>query len=393
MNKSTLYYIWLTLGIGFYSSKVKYIYSLYPDLSLLFNGGEQELRLCGVFTEKEISRLLNTKLSDAENIIRRSSELNISVIDISMSQYPQRLRDISEPPAVIYVKGNLPDFDSLNCVSIVGTRKATVYGIRTAVSLGSNLSERGFAVISGGALGIDCAAHKGVLQTNSSKGVPVCILGCGIDYDYLLENKDLRNAVAVRGALVSEYPPGTAPASHNFPQRNRIISALSDGVIVVEAPKKSGSMITVDFALKQGKDVFAVMGNVDSPYSTGSNQLIKDGAVPVTCWQDVVEFYRGVADDTSVDSIQNEQTVKSVPSKNKNITEHSDNKPVAVHKNVEGLSPEEKKVYYAIGTTPVHIDELAEKAGLPPFVVIRAVSSLELKDLIENTSGRLYAIK
>ncbi len=393
MNKSTLYYIWLTLGIGFCSPKVKYIYSLYPDLSLLYNGGEQELRLCGVFTEKEISRLLCKNTDDAKNILMRCSELNISVIDISMPEYPRRLRDISEPPAVIYVSGNLPDFDNMNCVSIVGTRRATVYGIRTAVSLGSNLSKRGFAVISGGALGIDCAAHKGVLQSNDSKGVPVCVLGCGIDYDYLLENKDLRNAVAVHGALVSEYPPGTAPASHNFPQRNRIISALSDGVIVVEAPKKSGSMITVDFALKQGKDVFAVMGNVDSPYSTGSNQLIKEGAVPVTCWQDVVEFYCGVADETSCDYAENEQTIKTVPSKNKNITEHSENNPAAVHKNVDGLSDEEKKVYYVLGTTPVHIDELAEKTGLPPFVVIRAVSSLELKDLIVNTSGRLYAIK
>ena len=388
MNKSTLYYIWLTQGIGYCTTKVKYIYSLYPDIELLYKGGEQELRFCGIFTEKEIAKLMKTKLADAENILRRCEELKIKAYDISMDEYPQRLREIADAPAVIYVSGELPDFESIDSVSIVGTRRATVYGIRTALSLGANLSKIGFVVVSGGALGIDCAAHRGVLQ---EKGKAVCVLGCGIDYDYLLENKELRNAISITGALVSEYPPGSPAVSHNFPQRNRIISALSNGVIVVEAPKKSGSMITVDFALKQGKDVFAVMGNVDSPYSAGSNQLIKEGAVPITCWQDVCEFYRGVTD--SEPEIITEEVVKTIPSKNKDITAHSENKPVPVHKNTDALSEEERKVYLSISSEPVHIDVIAEKSGLPPYVVIRAVSSLEIKDLIVNTSGRLYAIK
>lgn len=390
MNKSTLYYIWLTQGIGYCNTKAKYVYDLYPDIELLYKGGEQELRLCGIFTEKEISKLTKNDLIVAENILKRCQELSYKVYDISMEEYPQRLREISDAPAVIYVSGELPRFENFNTVSIVGTRRATVYGMRTSLSLGANLTRQGFVVVSGGALGIDCAAHRGVLQ---EKGKAVCVLGCGIDYDYLLENKELRNIVATTGALVSEYPPGTSAASHNFPQRNRIISALSDGVIVVEAPKKSGSMITVDFALKQGKDVFAVMGNVDSPYSAGSNQLIKDGAVPITCWQDVVEYYRGVIDyqPSQTSSAQNE--VNSIPSKNKDITAHSENKPVPVHKDVKDLSEEERRVYLSLSDTPVHIDNIAEKTGLPPFVVIRAVSSLELKDLIANTSGRLYAIK
>jgi len=388
MNKSTLYYIWLTQGIGYCNTKVKYIYGLYPDIELLYKGGEQELRLCGIFTENEISKLMKTKLSDAENILKRCEELNYKVYDISMDKYPQRLREISDAPAVIYVSGELPDFENSDSVSIVGTRRATVYGIRTSLSLGANLSKRGFVVVSGGALGIDCAAHRGVLQ---EKGTAVCVLGCGIDYDYLLENKELRNAISLTGALVSEYPPGSPAVSHNFPQRNRIISALSNGVIVVEAPKKSGSMITVDFALKQGKDVFAVMGNVDSPFSAGSNQLIKEGAVPITCWQDVCEYYHGVID--SEPEAFTENAVMTIPSKNKNITAHSENKPVPVHKNTDTLNEEEKKVYLSISSEPIHIDDIAEKSGLPPYVVIRAVSSLELKDFIENTGGRLYAIK
>ena len=391
MKKSTLYYIWLTLGIGFCSTKVRYIHKLYSDISKLYEGSEQELRLCGVFTEHEIDKLLKTDLSAAEAILRRSEELNFKVYDISMSEYPDRLRQIPDAPAVIYVSGELPDFDSINSVAIVGTRKATVYGIKTAMNLGINLSKSGFAVISGGALGIDCAAHKGVLQ---AKGTAVCVLGCGIDYDYLMENKDLRDAVARTGALISEYPPGHPSSSHNFPQRNRIISALSDGVVVVEAPIKSGSMITVDFALKQGKDVFAVMGNVDSPYSAGSNLLIKEGAVPVTCWQDVVEFYKGVVDEGVYEELANDNnSVASVPSKNKDINAHSVNKPVPVHKPDINLTDDEKSVYYAIGNDPVHIDVITDRTSLPPHVVIRIVSSLELKDLIENTNGRFYALK
>jgi len=390
MNKSTLYYVWLTLGIGFCNTKVKYIYSLYPDIELLYKGGEQELRLCGVFTENEISKLLSTKLSSAQAVLDRCNALAYKAYDISMDEYPERLREIPDAPAVIYVCGKLPDFNAYDTVSVVGTRKATVYGIRTALSLGLNLAKQDFIVVSGGALGIDCAAHKGVLQAG---GVAVCVLGCGIDYDYLLENKELRKAVSVKGALVSEYPPGHPSSSHNFPQRNRIISALSDGVIVVEAPKKSGSMITVDFALKQGRDVFAVMGNVDSPYSAGSNQLIKEGAVPVTCWQDICEFYRGVSETEGI-TTDIEPVVSTVPSKNKDINKHSQNILVPMHKeDISDLTDEEKKVYLFLTDTPVHIDEISEKTALPTFAAIRAVSSLELKDLVVNTNGRMYAIK
>lgn len=290
MNKSTLYYIWLTQGIGYCNPKVKFIYELYPDVESLYVGGEQELRLCGIFTENEIRKLTSTKLTKAEAVLKKCQELNFKVYDISMEEYPQCLRDIAEPPAVIYVSGELPDVDNMHSVSVIGTRKATVYGVRTAFTLGAHLSKAGFAIVSGGALGIDSAAHKGVLQ---EKGKAICVLGCGIDYDYLMENRNLRNVISQTGALVSEYPPGVPAVSHNFPQRNRIISALSQGVVVVEAPKKSGTMITVDFALKQGRDVFAVMGNVDSPYSAGTNQLIKEGAIPVTNWQDVAEYYLG----------------------------------------------------------------------------------------------------
>ena len=186
MTDRTPYWIWLCNGVGFCSPKPKRVLELYTDIRELFDGGERELRYCGIFTETEITRLLKTPLSFADDIISDCKIKGFEVIDISDDKYSKRLAEIENPPAVLYVQGDMPDVDILNCVSIIGTRKATIYGIRTAFELGSSLSKNDFVVVSGGALGIDCAAHRGVLQSN---GITICVLGCGIDYDYLRENR------------------------------------------------------------------------------------------------------------------------------------------------------------------------------------------------------------
>ncbi len=392
MNDSTRYWIWLTQGVGYCNAKLKYPLSLYPDIKTLYEGAEAELRFCGVFTEAEISRLLKTHISVADSIISRCNELGYKIIDFDDEEYPESLISIENPPAVLYVQGNLPDVDNLNTISIVGTRKATVYGVRTAFELGANLSREGFVVVSGGALGIDCAAHRGVLQQG---GITVCVLGCGIDYDYLRENKGMRQAITEKGAVISEYPPGTSSSSRNFPQRNRIISALSKGLIVVEAPKASGSMITVGCALTQGKDIFAVMGNVDSPYSEGSNALIKDGAIPVTSYRDVAEYYLGVDFDRKPAQRFSEEVIASVPTKLKTSADSTktDNSPLPTHNVDAVLTEEEKAVYYTMGNEPLHVDKVAELTELPVHKVLRIISVLEMNDLIQNIGGRNYVIK
>ncbi len=392
MTDSTRYWIWLSQGIGFASPKPKRLLSLYNNIKELYDGGEMQLRYCGIFTENEISKLLRTDLTVVDEIISKCNALGYDILDISEDAYPQSLLSIDDPPAALYVHGKMPDIDELDTVSIVGTRKATLYGIRTAFELGANLSSEGFVIVSGGALGIDCAAHRGVLQ---SDGITVCVLGCGIDYDYLRENKAMRTQIASNGAVISEYPPGTSPSARNFPQRNRIISGLSQGLIVVEAPKASGSMITVSLALSQNKDVFSVMGNVDSPYSEGTNALIKDGAIPVTSFGDVLEFYRGVNNKTNAKRRFSDDVIKTVPSKlhsssdlNKNI-----NSPVPTHRESDNLTDDERKVYYLLGLDPMHIDVIAETSGIPVYKILRILSTLEMNDLIVNTEGRNYAIK
>lgn len=392
MTNTTRYWIWLSLCLGFASPKLKRVLSLYNNIKDLYDGGEAELKFCGIFTDNEISKLLKTDLSEVDEIIAKCNALGYDILDISENSYPHSLLSIEDPPAVLYVHGKIPDVDNLDTVSIIGTRKATLYGIRTAFELGANLSSEGFVVVSGGALGIDCAAHRGVLQ---SDGITVCVLGCGIDYDYLRENKAMRTHIAEKGAVISEYPPGTSPSPRNFPQRNRIISGLSQGLVVVEAPKASGSMITVNLALSQNKDVFSVMGNVDSPYSEGTNILIKDGAIPVTSFEDVLEFYRGVNERLNAKRKFSDDVIKAVPTKLHSSSDFNKvtNAPVPTHKDSNLLNDEERKVYYVLGLEPMHIDAIAETTGIPVHKILRILSTLEMNDFIVNTEGRNYAIK
>ncbi len=392
MTDKTKYYIWLTLGIGFASRKSTKISSAYEnEIEKLYEGGERELRYYGIFTEQEIEKLTHTDISQAESIIENCKALGYDILDITEDKYPHNLRCIEDAPLVLYVDGKMPPLDKICSVSVIGTRKATVYGIRTAFELGANLTKKGICVVSGGALGIDCAAHRGVLQ---SGGRTVCVLGCGLDVDYLRENKAMRKQITERGAVISEYPPGTPASPHNFPQRNRIISGLTYGTVVVEAPIKSGSMITVSLALEQCRDVFAVMGNVDSPYSEGTNTLIKEGAIPVTSYKDIADFYLGLDDRPEKPLDIPEDAILSVPTKLKNPldTTKDNNSLVPTHRENLKLSEEEKTVYYLIGQEPIHVDKIAENSGLPTQKVLRIISSLEIRDLIRNIEGRNYVI-
>lgn len=282
------YWIWLSLALGFANPKIKQLYNIYDDISVFYSGKEFEWRFCGLFKEKEIEKMCTIPIKRADDIIEKCISLNYHIYAIDNVRYPDRLRNIDDPPAVIYVRGYLPVIDDLFAVAVVGTRKATPYGKKVGYTFSYNLAKCKVIIVSGGALGIDSCAHKGALNAD---GITIAVLGCGINYPYLTKSEPMRKAITERGCLISEYPPDTEPLAFNFPPRNRIISALSCGVLVIEAGKKSGSLITTTMAGEQGKDVFSVMGNIDSKYSEGTNQLIKDGAIPVTTYMDIMEHY------------------------------------------------------------------------------------------------------
>ena len=413
ISENALYWIWITNSLGYNNIKVKRLYELYDDIKLFYSGGIREWRFCGIFTENELRKLEKETLNKAEVIIEKCKKLGYSIISIDDEQYPECLINIDVPPAVIYVSGNLPDIDNRVTLAIVGTRRATHYGVDNAFRFGYALAKCGGIIVSGGALGVDCASHRGALAT---KGVTVCVLGCGLNYNYLPENEGMRKAIALNGAVISEYPPDEPPMKYNFPTRNRIISALSDGVIIMEAGRKSGSLITANIAIEQGKEVFALLGN-NNPQNEGSNSLVKAGcAHPVTDFMDVLNEFnknRGIVFDNieiDFDDIPSSEFdevpvkgAKQVLSKNKpkafdnkRAEQKINNKKIEITdeylKNLN-LSDTAIRVYKTMSSEPVHIDTISKRLDVPVFKVLTIMSQLEIKGLITPLSGRRYVQK
>jgi DNA processing protein len=289
----------------------------------------------------------------------------MEIIKISDKTYPKILRQIHSPPKELYVKGRILEDDEF-AVAVVGSRIASMYGLTTAERLGYELASRGLVVVSGLARGIDSAAHKGALKAH---GKTIAVLGSGLDVIYPPENKKLAEEIVEKdGALVSEFPMGASPAPKHFPQRNRIISGLSLAVVVVEAAKNSGALITADFALEQNREVFAVPGKVDSATSFGTNQLIKDGARLVQTADDII------------DELNLELSGRSV------------NDPYsAVGRGPRPrLTPEEEVIYKNLSEEPKYLDDVIGEAGVPLSKAMEALLQMQFKKLIKELPGKKF---
>ena len=241
ISRNACYWIWITLSIGYNNPKVKRISEMYSDVSAFYYGGISEWRLCGIFSQKDLERFSSTALDDAKKIVDRCIECNYSILCIDDELFPKCLYNIECPPALIYINGVMPDIDNTFSIGIVGTRRATKYGIENSYRFAYALSKYGTIIVSGGALGVDGATD----------GITICVRGCGLNCSYLRENSDIRSTIPKRGAVITEYPPDETPRNYYFPARNRIIAALSDGLLVMEAGKKSGSLITANLAAEQ----------------------------------------------------------------------------------------------------------------------------------------------
>ncbi|WP_457941855.1 DNA-processing protein DprA [Caproiciproducens sp. LBM24188] len=381
------YWIWLQHALGAGSSKQNRILETYPCLADFYESGISAWRFEGYFTARELEKLSAFSVEQAQALLEYSERIGQRVVTPECANYPEPLRHIHNAPCVLYVKGELPDFTLLPAISVVGTRKATATGISAAHSFAYSLARRGVVVVSGGALGIDTAAHKGALQAG---GKTVCVLGCGIDFNYLMANASLRDAIAVNGAVISEYPPNTQAVNSNFPIRNRIISGLSLGTLVVEAAGKSGSLITADYALEQGRDVFAIPSGIYSPVSQGVNNLIKNGAKPVSWPEEILEEYSSRfpgllnEEDAGINVVVSKAPVSEQP--------HPGLKPNRELPDESTFSAEAVSLYYALSGVPQHITALAAQAGLSIPVLFRAVTELELAGKIQSYSGRRYSL-
>ena len=334
----------------------------------------------------QLKLLENHDLAPADRILADCQRLDIRLLPLSDAAYPGRLKNIYDPPALLYCKGRLPLLDDLLCVAVVGTRDCTPYGVACAEKLGFGLASGGAAVVSGLAKGIDAAAIRGALRAG---GVTVGVVGNGLDVYYPHESRYLYEDVASAGILLSEYPPGTEPASGHFPVRNRIISGLSLAALVVEAPEKSGALITAATALEQGRDVFAVPGPIDAPASVGCNCLIRDGAGLVSDASDILREYEGRFVLNLKESREQPETLgyqaRMAP----------EPKPVAPtlslrHSDAE-LTDDQIAVLKALSDTePMQVDDLTELVEIPTRRVLSALTVLEIDQYVAQHPGKRY---
>ena len=318
-----------------------------------------------------VAQMINTRqpMSAAAKELAQAQSAGIRLLTWDEPEYPQRLREIYDPPPLLYVRGNI-ELLNRHLISIVGSRRPTPYGNQMAEKLARDLADRGLVIVSGLARGIDSCAHKGALS--SLTGATIGVLGCGIDVIYPKENKKIFGEMEKRGAIISEFAMGTFPGPQNFPIRNRIISGMSVGVVVVEGAQYSGSLITARLAMEFGREVYGVPGNATQPTSFGPNQLIKQGAKLVTGWEDVIE------------ELPTPIRAELLPVE----TFTSEERALLVEKD---LAPAEGTLYHLLGPDEArHVDDLVELSGLTSSEVLAALFDLELKGVVRQLPGKQF---
>lgn len=341
--------------------RLAYLRSYFGDLASAWNASETALRHCGLDSLPLENLLTLRKKLDLPAEMAKVERLGVQLVTLTDDDYPALLRTIPDAPTVLYIRGSLISADEPS-LAIVGTRKASSYGRDVAFSLSKALARESVAIVSGLAQGIDSAAHQGALDGG---GRTIAVLGCGIDIVYPAANKPLAGRIVENGALISEFPIGTPPEGRNFPRRNRIISGLSLGVLLVEAPEQSGALLTVEKALEQGRDVFAVPGSIFSPISRGPNRLIQDGAKLVNDVRDILDEM--------------------------NIAQRN----MQVRQTTEKIAPAndvEASLLGILGHHPIHIDDLVRQSGVPVTLVSSTLTLLELKGLIQIAGSMQYTL-
>ena len=284
-----IHWLWFATRTGMGDKMKRVLLSHFEDPEEVYFAPELEFERFEDLSGSAVESMMDKDLTPCEEILQTCQDKGIHILTFRDAAYPNRLRNIPDPPMVLYYKGTLPVFDELPVIGVVGTRKASAYGLTAAKRLGYQIAACGGTVVSGMATGIDGVAMKGALTAG---GRVVGVLGCGADVIYPHSNRWLYADAEKYGCLLTEFPPGTAPLGRNFPRRNRIISGLSCGVLVVEAPEKSGALITARLSADQGRDVFVVPANIDVESAMGSNALLRDGAIPVSSGWDILSEYR-----------------------------------------------------------------------------------------------------
>lgn len=412
-----IYWIWFSSLRGLRPVLLRELLRRFGDPKSVFLADERALSACGV-TGRELDRLLEQReLTTAGQIISRCDESGVNILTMQDAAYPERLRSIPDPPCVLYIRGRLPDVDSEAAIAVVGTRRSTPYADKMARELGFGITKGGGLVISGLAEGVDSCAAQGALMAG---GKVIGVLGTAINEVFPRFNAPLFDDVAATGALVSEYPPDTEGNRKFFPARNRIMAALSVGVAVVEAPRRSGALITAARAADYGRDVFAVPGNADAPNSHGTNALIRDGARLVENAGHILEEYENrFRDKLKPDAkleVPGELAVPKPPHSEKRSAAKNAGRedgegffrlraPVrrkktgdvpdtpVLSQQLEGLNGNQLKIVSVMTGPSMHIDDIIDLSQLPASVVLSEMTLLQIKGFVAQEGGKRFTLK
>jgi len=345
----------LVKGIG--AARLRMLLNFFEDIETAWTAPAGQLRDAGL-SQKIVDALIQVRMDNSlEKIWRQILDKGIQVITWEDDEYPRRLKEIGQPPPVLYVRGEVGVNDEWS-IAVVGTRRITAYGRQVTEEIAGALASSGLTVISGLARGVDSIAHKAALNAG---GRTIAVLGSGVDIVYPNEHRALAERIITQGALISDYPPGTPPEGINFPPRNRIISGLSLGVIVVEAGEKSGALITAEFAADQGRDVFAVPGPVYAPQSAGCNRLIQQGAYMLLKPRDVLE-------SLDLNLVVEKRAARSALPANQT----------------------EAQLMSYLSQQPMHVDEIQARTNLPVENVTASLTMMELKGMVKQVGGMRY---
>lgn len=394
------HWIWLATRQGLNDRMKRIVLDAFSDAEDVYFADREAYATVEGVSPEIVDALADKDLKEANKILDVCMTKGIQICTYQDENYPARLKNIVDPPLVLYYKGQIPDLDSNPVIGVVGTRKASCYGMNTAHQMGYQIARCGGIVVSGAADGIDAMAMQGALLA----GTPVVgVMGCGADVIYPTCNRKLYADTEKRGCLLTEFPPGTRPLRWNFPKRNRIISGLSNGVLVVEAPERSGALITARAAADQGRDVFVVPGNIGVDSCVGSNALLREGAISVSSGWDVVSEYQFLyPDKISQGTLQTEKSERKVaqtprvPEKAPGCDRKKENKPIdnrgaeaySDQRNVlPELTPEQKQILQLLDKECL-ADDLIAQLKLPTGKVLSALTMLQIKGLIRQLPGK-----
>lgn len=345
--------------------RLKKLLEFFDKPQNILNAPEDRLTRVSGIGRAIANKICSFKKEGLDRELKSAKKYNLRIISSADKDYPENLKNITDPPIILYVKGSLREENKFS-IAVVGSRRASFYGLSCAEKFAGDLASCGFTIVSGLARGIDTRAHKGSLKAG---GQTIAVIGSGFKHIYPPENKDLAEEISKHGAVISEFPIDTLPLKQNFPRRNRVISGLGLGVLVVEAARNSGALITADFALEQGREVFALPGKIDSNTSFGTNSLIKQGAKLVSCVEEILEEF-----NLSSDISRNPEM--------RNTVERTGGDPV--------LDEEENNLYRLFSDEPVIFDEIVEKTNISASRLPGIILSLQMKRLIRQLPGKQF---